>query len=382
MPSRGIAVAVISTLALLAAAAHSFSQPAEAVSSPDLDNIRREVRELRQTLDRVRGQAQSAERDLQATQLELQIFERELTVAREMELSLEKQKSLAIDGIARTEDQIRKQKEFLAARLAAMYKLGSLSYARLLLSIQDEQNPLEAVTMLGYLVSRDAREIDRYHELQASLSSQMTRLREKQESIAALRAVSEQKRQAIDRKRRDQERILASLRTVSAESEQRLAVLEEKAQRLERLLTLLYEQKGSIGQEAKITDYKGAIQWPLKGPVLEAFGRQRSAKFATYTVNNGIKIGAPPGADVSAVFAGTVIYAQWFKGYGNLVVVDHGERVYTLYGNTRGSLVGVGNKVTPGQVITTVAEGEDGGGYLYFEVRENNKPADPRLWLR
>ena len=77
-----------------------------------------------------------------------------------------------------------------------------------------------------------------------------------------------------------------------------------------------------------------------------------------------------------------MIYSQWFKGYGNLVVVDHGERVYSLYGNTRGPVVAVGNKVTPGQVITSVAEGDDGGGFLYFEVREDNKPADPRRWLR
>ena len=249
--------------------------------------------------------------------------------------------------------------------------------------MEEEQNPLESVTLLSYLISRDGREIDRFRAMQGALAAERAGIEERTRKIAGLRTAGDQKRRSIAAKKRDQERLLATLRRQEGRSEQRLVELEERAQRLERLLGILYGRKGADStQAARVSEFRGALQWPAKGEVVENFGRVRSQKFATYTVNNGIKIAAKPGAAVSAVFYGTVIYSQWFKGYGNLVVVDHGERVYSLYGNTRGPVVAVGNKVTPGQVITSVAEGDDGGGFLYFEVREDNKPADPRRWLR
>ena len=117
--------------------------------------------------------------------------------------------------------------------------------------------------------------------------------------------------------------------------------------------------------------------------VIEPFGRQRSTEFDTFVVNNGIRIAADPGVPVRAVFAGTVLFAQWFKGYGNLIILDHGDRVFSLYGNTRGSSLTVGETVQAGATIALVAEGDEGRtGNLYFEIREDNRPTDPRGWLR
>ncbi|HET7712963.1 MAG TPA: peptidoglycan DD-metalloendopeptidase family protein, partial [Thermoanaerobaculia bacterium] len=105
--------------------------------------------------------------------------------------------------------------------------------------------------------------------------------------------------------------------------------------------------------------------------------------FATYTVNNGLKIEAAPGTQVRAVFQGTVLFSQWFKGYGNLIILDHGNRVFSLYGNLKAPGVVVGDRVNAGQVIAGVGESEDGrAGYLYFEIRRDNRPEDPQKWLR
>ncbi len=377
-----LAIASVALLAL-AMVDTGLAQVGDAESKADLENLRHEVRNLKLTLDRVRGQAQSAERDLETTRLELEILERELGMAQEVQASLEIQSAEAAKRIEALGGEISRQKKFLGERLAALYRLGSLSYLRLLLTMEEEQNPLESVTLLSYLISRDGREIDRFRAMQGALAAERAGIEERTRKIAGLRTAGDQKRRSIAAKKRDQERLLATLRRQEGRSEQRLVELEERAQRLERLLGILYGRKGADStQAARVSEFRGALQWPAKGEVVENFGRVRSQKFATYTVNNGIKIAAKPGAAVSAVFYGTVIYSQWFKGYGNLVVVDHGERVYSLYGNTRGPVVAVGNKVTPGQVITSVAEGDDGGGFLYFEVREDNKPADPRRWLR
>jgi septal ring factor EnvC (AmiA/AmiB activator) len=353
------------------------------IAHPDLDRVRDEIRSLKSSLDSVRAREASAERDLRAIELELEIFSREVDLAQDTEADLQQQQFATYQRIDSLTKTLAEQKVLLARRVGALYKLGKMSYVRLFLSIEDQTNPFEAITMLSYLASRDAREIERFKQTQREYQDEIAMLDDQKGKIAEIRAYVEGRQAQITVKRHEQEKLLASIRAEQRRSESRLAELQEKERRLERLLTLLSERRGSTEVfVSRITEFKGAIQWPASGKVIEGFGRQRSQKFATYTVNNGIKIEAEAGHPVSAVFAGTVLYAQWFKGYGNLVIVDHGERVYSLYGNTQSPRVSVGNKVKPGQVITSVAEDEEGSGYLYFEIREDNKPADPTAWLR
>jgi len=83
------------------------------------------------------------------------------------------------------------------------------------------------------------------------------------------------------------------------------------------------------------------------------------------------------------VFQGTVLFTQWFKGYGNLVILDHGNRVFSLYGNVKSPTVAVGDRIASGQPIAGVGESEDASsGHLYFEIRRDNRPEDPQKWLR
>ncbi|HEX7807765.1 MAG TPA: peptidoglycan DD-metalloendopeptidase family protein, partial [Thermoanaerobaculia bacterium] len=129
---------------------------------------------------------------------------------------------------------------------------------------------------------------------------------------------------------------------------------------------------------------QGALAWPVEGKVFETFGRHRNPKFSTFTVNNGLKIEAAAGTQVRAVFAGTVLFSQWFKGYGNLIILDHGNCIFSLYGNVKSPAVAVGDKIATGQPIAGVGESEEAGagGHLYFEIRQDNKPEDPQKWLR
>ena len=152
---------------------------------------------------------------------------------------------------------------------------------------------------------------------------------------------------------------------------------------MERLIDLLVQQSAGRPVEEDIRSFEGALGWPVDGTVIESFGRQVEPKFSTVTFNNGLKIAASPGAEVRSVFTGTVLFSQWFKGYGNLIILDHGNRVVSLYGNLRSPAVAVGDRVRAGQAIAGVGEAEEAQtGYLYFEIRQDNKPDDPRKWLR
>lgn len=326
----------------------------------------------------------SAEQQLETSALELAIRKRELQVAEQVYSELEREQEATTQQIASLTGLITRQKQFLGTRLAALYRMGRLSYVRVLLSIDGSKNPMDAIAMLSYLVSRDARAVSDFQQTKERLATHGEELKQRRVIVARARDDVDRRRAALEKSRSANEVLLAKLRSESNSSEQRLAELEEKARRLENLFRLLYDRNRlETPAGATIGEFKGALEWPLRGEVVEKFGKQRNPRFATYTMSNGVRVEAPAGNDVRAVFEGTVLFAQWFKGYGNLVIIDHGDRVFSLYGNLRSVAVQVGERVAPLQTIAGVGETEgEASGHLYFEIREDNKPVDPEQWLR
>jgi septal ring factor EnvC (AmiA/AmiB activator) len=372
------AFAAALVLAISITAAHS-----QTARNADLARIRADIARLRTRLDDLRTQTRSAEHDLEEADLELGIRTNELQLAVDMQSQLEEQRRETESQIASIAARITREKEFLRKRLAALYRLGGLSYVRMLLSIDDRRDPVQAMSMLSFLVSRDARAVTRFQAEREQLRARTIVLADREQKVAAARRIVEQRQRAVAAARADKERTLRSLRNEGSESEQKLAELEEKAKRLEHLLDALSRQNGTATAATDIRSVQGALGWPVQGKIIEHFGKQRNAKFSTVTFSNGLKIAAAPGAEVRSVFAGTVLFSQWFKGYGNLVILDHGNRVFSLYGNLKSPAINVGDRINAGQALAGVGESEDAhSGYLYFEIRQDNKPEDPQKWLR
>ena len=385
---RAVVVAVLILAVSLTNVAQTLSSVPTAHSQTardaDLTRIRAEIGRLRKRLDDVRTQTRGAEHDLEEADLELGIRTNELQLAIDMQSQLEQQRHDLESQIAAIASNVAREKAFLRKRLAVLYRLGGLSYLRLLLSIDDRQDPVQAVSMLGFLVSRDARAVTRFQSAGEQLRARNAELADRQQRLAGVRRIVEQRQREMASARAKKERMLASLRSEGSQSEQKLAELEEKAKRLEHLLDVLSRQNGTAAVASiDIRTVQGALAWPVQGKIVEHFGKQTNAKFSTVTFNNGLKIAAAPGAEVRSVFAGTVLFSQWFKGYGNLVILDHGNRVFSLYGNLKSPAVAVGDRVNAGQTIAGVGESEAAhSGYLYFEIRQDNKPQDPQKWLR
>ena len=353
------------------------------VTNADLDRIRGEIARLKQRLEDVHQKTRSAQQDLEAADLELGIETRELDLATQTREHVDGERIQLEAQIRDLLVRIGRQKQQLRKRLVALYRLGGLSYVRILMSLDARHDPMGAVSMLRFVVAHDARTIARFQTTHQQLDARRGELAQRQQQLVQLEQVIEQRRRAVESAYNEKQRILASLQAQETGSQQRIAELEEKARRLERLVDVLSKQAGGLLPSADIRSYRGALAWPAEGKVVERFGRQRNAKFATYTMNNGLRIGAAPKTPVRAVFQGTVLFSQWFKGYGNLIILDHGNRVVSLYGNVVSPAVSVGDRVTTGQAIAGVGESEDaGGGSLYFEIREDNRPEDPQKWLR
>ncbi|MGH7369859.1 MAG: murein hydrolase activator EnvC family protein, partial [Candidatus Methylomirabilaceae bacterium] len=127
---------------------------------------------------------------------------------------------------------------------------------------------------------------------------------------------------------------------------------------------------------------KGLLPWPTSGSLTASFGRQVHPRYGTVTFNRGIEINAPERQQIVAVADGSVLFADWFKGYGRLIILDHGEGYYTVYAHAAEIRVKVGDRVTRGQQIGLVGDtGSASGSQLYFEVRHRGRPQDPVAWL-
>jgi septal ring factor EnvC (AmiA/AmiB activator) len=350
----------------------------------DLDKIRGEIRRLKERLEDVHRQTRDAKQELEAADLELGIHSRELEIATETRQRVDADRAQTEGEIKQLQFLVVKQKEHLGKRLSALYRLGGLSYLRILMSLDQRNDPSAAISMLTFLVTHDSRTIERFQDTERQLDVRKADLTKQQQELTELARVIEQRRKEVAIAYKEKQRVLASLQQQESGSAAQLADLEEKAKRLERLVGLLSKQEPMAGAPSSdIRTYHGTLAWPVEGELTEHFGRQRNAKFATYTNNNGIKINAPARAEVRAVFQGTVLFSQWFKGYGNLIILDHGNRIFSLYGNVVAPVVNVGDRITTGQAIAGVGEGEEpGSGYLYFEIRQDNRPDDPQKWLR
>jgi septal ring factor EnvC (AmiA/AmiB activator) len=185
------------------------------------------------------------------------------------------------------------------------------------------------------------------------------------------------------REAREQKRaLLASIRRRREKQRQVYKELRAAGRRLQRLL----DKSVSAAQGTylrRFKDQKGLLPWPVSGKIIGRFDPVERISQANLTLGTGITLAARPGEPVRAVSQGRVIYADRLRGYGNLLVVDHGESFYTVYAHGTIPTVRVGDQVKAGQTIAQVGEGGAlGRPAIYFEVRQGGKPVDPVRWLR
>ncbi|HEY5610111.1 MAG TPA: hypothetical protein VIL97_02805, partial [Thermoanaerobaculia bacterium] len=241
---------------LLALAVPLFAQDRDA----DLIRVRDEIATLRKKLDKVRRETTTAEQELEAVELEIAIQTREYQVALEIQRELESERRSTLDQISSLTATIAQQKAYLSSRLAVLYRLGRLSYLRILVSMDRSRNPFEGMAMLAYLISRDARAVSRFQTTHEKLEIRQTELADKQARIERAQQVVSERRSAIAKTGREKAALLAKLRSESYRSELRIAELEEKAKRLERLFALLYENADPLAtQAANVAEFKGAL---------------------------------------------------------------------------------------------------------------------------
>ncbi|MDX1515648.1 MAG: peptidoglycan DD-metalloendopeptidase family protein [Woeseiaceae bacterium] len=377
IPARPAFVLSLLALAAPAQANGDLTQ----VKEQELEEVRERISDLKESMDRAAGERDRLTRDLQAA--EVDIGEKRLRLASlERERALTERRRAEIEGdIAHHEEELGREAETLGEQLRAAYMSGNQERLRLLLNQQD---PATLGRLMAY-----------YRYLNEFRSDNMRSMSDRIDQLAALRseavaeearlaAIAQERREELDRLAAAQARrktLLASLNEkIASEGREieRLAAQEKDLARLIAELTTILSDY-PISSEDPFAEHKGRLTWPVAGTPVHDFGQPRAGGQLKW---NGVVLSAPRGREVRAVYHGRVVFADWLAGMGLLVIVDHGDGYMTLYGYNETILKNTGDWVAPGDVIATV--GDSGGqpqSALYFEIRRNTRPVDPRAWV-
>jgi len=391
---------LVAAVAFLAVAAPVLAQ------TPRKDDpIQAEQRKLRQTEQQLRDERRkAAEARARETSVlaELEQVEQRLADKHKEITRLDTRigRTLGeVTGLRGEIQQLQKQRAgqelALSRRLRAMYKVHAQGGALpLLLSGDDPVARAVAVRHLTSLAALDARLIQEYRGTSDRLDDRRRREEARQRELADLKSDAQREQTDADRDAAKRRVLLARVRDERTYHERMVGELTEATRHLEAFISDLQAKQRRL---ARVPPPKGAVvppgvgfgtlrgrlPWPTEGRIIAAFGAQVHPRFGTRTFRNGVDIEANEGKDVAAVFAGHVVYTGWFKGYGNLIILDHDNEYYTLYAHMAEIGVKEGDDVRQGQRIGTVGDtGSLDGPRLYFEVRYQGKPQDPEQWLR
>jgi septal ring factor EnvC (AmiA/AmiB activator) len=271
----------------------------------------------------------------------------------------------------------------LGPRLRAQARQGKLPELRLLASAASVSDLAKRRYLWRRVVQHDLALLSE-GEKALDLREKARAAREREVARIAALTRDAQERREVASGRRDQHRVLlATVRSARSLHERAAGEVAAQEQKLAQFLADLPAPGGGGAPHTGFALLRGKLPLPVAGPIEARFGRVVDPRFNTVTVQNGIDIRAPAGADVRAVAPGRVAHAGWFKGYGNLVIVDQGEGYHTLVAHLASMSTGIGEEVHPGTLLGTVGDtGSLKGAYLYFEIREHGRPVDPGAWLQ
>ncbi len=394
---RRPALALAAALLAAAAAAQTGDPPASAppeettasVPSPrpspaaaeSRDQRLRHVQERRQSLERelaaLRKQEKSLLGEVERLELEERLQAEQLS---ETKILLERTNAQMDQTLARAralDRSVAETRPVLAARARALYKLGELSYLRLLLSVDRPSDIFRGYRFVTTLARRDNDRLTAFRSDLAALTATRLELEKKTQEALALRADLERTRRTVEANRKRKTELLTQIVDKKETHAAYVKELEDAEASLRQMLDGLAAEEVAV----PITAFRGSLPWPAPGKVRVPFGLRKHPKFDTYTLQNGVEIDAPPETPVTVVHDGTVVFADRFLGYGLMVVVDHGGKHHSLYAHLGDVAVRQGQKVEAGQTLGSVGGGLEAPG-LYFEMRFQGKPEDPADWLR
>lgn len=369
----------------------------------ELKGIKSQIKEKQQLLKKTKKVESKVSSDL--VNIEKNLKEKETNL-----LHLGSELKTVESGITTTSKQMQQtvteleyKKAEITRRVSSLYKAGEMGNVRMFFSSGSIPQAIENQRYMQSVIENDKKLFSDYQNrllqleaLKESLEMDAARKEKLSERIKA-------KKQEIESEKSKKTAILTQVRQDKKEYQSSLKELQANATRLQSMVERLearsrkgYTQKndtkklvpGGDRYQPPVADkgfgaQRGRLSLPASGSIASRFGKHKHPEFNSFTFNNGITIAAPMNADIKAVFEGEVIFAEKFKGYGNMLIIDHGGGFFTLYAHAARIDRKVGASVRKNEVVAHVGDTDStDGAKLYFEIRYQGKPIDPGPWLQ
>jgi septal ring factor EnvC (AmiA/AmiB activator) len=414
----------------------AFADDERAQTQKQIDAARQDVAELQKVLSKLQEEKAGVQKDLRTTETEMGKLEKQVEVLQK-ELKKTEAELQKLDGEkARLNSARAEQQRLIAIQARAAYQSGRQEYLKLLLNQQHPEKFARTLTYYDYMSQARLAQLHSFNETlrqlanvgkeidlqqaqllvqKSNLDSQTEELakvrQERQQALARLNQDYKARDQKLQARQQDQEDLAKVLKTIEetlarqareAEEARQKALIaareaEEKRQREAEAVARKGDDEpaprrpvkapGALVSSAGVSyggpfaEARGKLPWPIDGRLLARFGEARGDDERTKW--DGVMISASAGSQVRAVHGGRVVFADWLRGAGLLVILDHGNGYLSLYGHNQSLLKSAGDIVKAGEAISTV--GNSGGqdtSALYFAIRQQGRPSDPAQWCR
>ncbi len=345
------------------------------------------INENRRQLDAMAGQEKMLVERLDSLAQAVNRNRRQLAELRKDLALLDNKIARAMDQSHTLDQRIARNATDVSRRLVALYKLNRLGTANLLASADSVNDLVQRRNALEFILVADEQQrrqlitdLDRWNGLRRELEVHRSNKRR----------LEAQRKQNLDRLHH--EKVQRALLLQDTRNHQRLkqaalGMLQASARQLDQTIEVLslssvVEPERALAAPGSFGRLRGLLKWPVKGKVINFFGPFKNTRYNIINYRSGVDIQSDRGEPIRSVSEGRILYADWFKGYGNMMIVDHGHSYCTLYAHLEEMFKRKSETVKSGEVIATVGEsGALSGPGLYFEIRHRGKPEDPQLWL-
>ena len=360
-----------------------FSFAMTPVWADELENKQQELLNIQQQMEEQQRRAEQARRKERSVSDQLRQIQGELD-------SAQGEFDAINDQLEQTEDQIRSNVELSARlvkrleaqtktlhrRLRDIYKNGQVNYLDVLFGAKDFNDFVSRMDILKKILAYDNALIQGTRSDRAALAKAKEQLEADRGKIVELRKLAAIKRDQVASRRQERQGVLNAATYERETAEQAYRELIETSKEIEQMIRRIQSGEKNVGGST------GTMLWPAEGEITSPFGWRTHPIFGTQRLHTGIDIGADYGDTVRAADGGVVIHSDWMGGYGNAVIIDHGNGISTLYAHNSQLLVSEGQAVAKGQAISRVGStGYSTGPHLHFEVRQNGSPVNPLNFL-
>jgi septal ring factor EnvC (AmiA/AmiB activator) len=338
-----------------------------------INEMRQKERLILDRLDQMELQLQLIHDDLEKRKRERTLLRREVA---------EKRKRLKQLG-----HELEKLRALLAQRLEALYKFSRHAYLNVLASARDVSGFQHQWVYLRAVAEQDSALIGQFIKRQQEEEQLTQALISREEKLGKVVAKIGQEVAELEKVKGEQVALLQDIHNQEEMYQDYVtelaAVSRELKNKIEKLQRKTGRNKDKIQPKGGFYSNKGALPYPAQGKIMSRFGPKQHKKFGTKIRSNGIEIATEPLSPVVAVYGGQVLYSEWVKGYGKVIIIDHGDKYYTLTAHLAEVLKETGDTVESGEIIGYAGYSpiEKSGGRVYFEIRHLGKATNPEAWL-